>query len=141
MHSIKMGARALILAPSRELALQTLKFAKDLGKNTDLRLALIVGGDKMEDQFEQMASNPDIIVATPGRLLHLLMEMNLNLKTIEYLVFDECDRLFEMGFAEAINEILFKLSQDRQTLLFSATLPKKLVEFTKVFKLFIFRLG
>ena len=71
------------------------------------------------------------IIATPGRLLHLIIEMNLDLKSIQYVVFDEADRLFEMGFQVALSEILQRLPASRQTLLFSATLPKSLVEFAK----------
>jgi ATP-dependent RNA helicase DDX54/DBP10 len=73
----------------------------------------------------------DRIIATPGRLLHLIVEMNLDLKSVQYVVFDEADRLFEMGFETALNEILQRLPLTRQTLLFSATLPKSLVEFAK----------
>ncbi|KAJ3027933.1 ATP-dependent RNA helicase ddx54, partial [Rhizophlyctis rosea] len=130
-HSAKVGARGLILSPSRELAMQTLKFVKELGKYTDLRAIMLVGGDSMEDQFSAVASNPDIIVATPGRLMHLMIEMSLDIKTVEYVVFDEADRLFEMGFAEQLHEILFRLPEHRQTLLFSATLPRLLVDFAK----------
>ncbi len=75
--------------------------------------------------------NPSSIIATPGRLLHLVVEMNLDLKSIQYVVFDEADRLFEMGFDTALIEILKRLPSSRQTLLFSATLPKSLVEFAK----------
>lgn len=71
------------------------------------------------------------IIATPGRLVHLTVEMNLDLKSIQYVVFDEADRLFEMGFETALNEILNRLPTSRQTLLFSATLPRSLVEFAK----------
>jgi ATP-dependent RNA helicase DDX54/DBP10 len=71
------------------------------------------------------------IIATPGRLLHLIVEMNLDLKSVQYVVFDEADRLFELGFSTALHEILHKLPTSRQTLLFSATLPKTLVEFAK----------
>lgn len=71
------------------------------------------------------------IIATPGRLLHLIVEMKLDLKSVQYVVFDEADRLFEMGFETALNEILHRLPPTRQTLLFSATLPKSLVEFAK----------
>lgn len=120
-----------MLSPSRELALQTQKVAKELGKYTDLRSCIIVGGDSLEEQFSMIASNPDIIIATPGRLLHLIVEMNLDIKTVEYVVFDEADRLFEMGFAVQLHEILSRLPQSRQTLLFSATLPKLLVDFAK----------
>lgn len=131
MHSAKVGIRALILSPTRELALQTLKFSKQLGKHTDLRYAVVLGGDSMEQQFSDIHSNPDVVVATPGRLLHIVVEMELVLSTVKYLVFDEADRLFEMGFSEQLNEIISRLPDDRQTLLFSATLPKLLVEFAR----------
>ncbi|XP_060768263.1 ATP-dependent RNA helicase DDX54 [Neoarius graeffei] len=125
------GARALILTPTRELALQTMKFTKELGKFTRLKTALILGGDSMDDQFAALHENPDIIIGTPGRLMHVIMEMNLKLQNVEYVVFDEADRLFEMGFTEQLQEIIRRLPETRQTLLFSATLPKLLVEFAR----------
>lgn len=130
-HSAKVGARALILSPSRELALQTLKVVKDFGKGTDLKCVLLVGGDSLEEQFGFMTTNPDIVIATPGRFLHLKVEMSLSLSSIQYVVFDEADRLFEMGFAAQLTEILHALPLSRQTLLFSATLPTSLVEFAR----------
>lgn len=130
-HSVKVGARALIMSPSRELALQTLKVVKEFGKGTDLKCVLLVGGDSLEEQFGLMSTNPDIVIATPGRFLHLKVEMGLDLSSICYVVFDEADRLFEMGFATQLTEILHALPQSRQTLLFSATLPKSLVEFPR----------
>jgi ATP-dependent RNA helicase DDX54/DBP10 len=126
------GARALILSPTRELALQTLKFTKEIGKFTGLKAAVIVGGDDMDNQFAALHENPDIILATPGRLMHVCVEMGLQLNSVKYVVFDEADRLFEMGFKEQLHDILRRLSSDdRQTLLFSATLPKMLVDFAK----------
>ncbi|XP_072456470.1 ATP-dependent RNA helicase DDX54 isoform X4 [Notamacropus eugenii] len=130
-HSAQTGARALILSPTRELALQTMKFTKELGKFTGLKTALILGGDKMEDQFAALHENPDIIIATPGRLMHVAVEMNLKLQSVQYAVFDEADRLFEMGFAEQLQEIISRLPEDHQTVLFSATLPKLLMEFAR----------
>ncbi|CAK4034896.1 ATP-dependent RNA helicase dbp10 [Lecanosticta acicola] len=130
-HSAKVGARAIVLSPSRELALQTLKVVKEMGKGTDLRTTLLVGGDSLEEQFRSMASNPDIIIATPGRFEHLKVEMGLELSSVKYVVFDEADRLFEMGFAAQLTEIMHSLPSNRQTLLFSATLPKSLVEFAR----------
>ncbi|KAI0076110.1 DEAD-domain-containing protein [Panus rudis PR-1116 ss-1] len=150
-HSVTFGARALILLPTRELALQILKVGKELArgyhagegehagdkgsddnkKGQSLRWGLVVGGEGLDEQFEMITSNPDVIIATPGRLLHLIVEMNLDLKSIQYVVFDEADRLFEMGFETALTEILHRLPSTRQTLLFSATLPKSLVEFAK----------
>ncbi|KAK1328666.1 hypothetical protein QTO34_012240 [Cnephaeus nilssonii] len=127
-RSAQTGARALILSPTRELALQTMKFTKELGKFTGLKTALILGGT---NQFSALHENPDIIIATPGRLMHVAVEMNLKLQSVEYVVFDEADRLFEMGFAEQLQEIISRLPGGHQTLLFSATLPKMLVEFAR----------
>uniref|UniRef100_A0A671MCT9 RNA helicase n=1 Tax=Sinocyclocheilus anshuiensis TaxID=1608454 RepID=A0A671MCT9_9TELE len=125
------GARALVLTPTRELALQTMKFTKELGKFTGLKTALILGGDSMDDQFAALHENPDIIIGTPGRLMHVIKEMNLKLQAVEYVVFDEANRLFEMGFAEQLQEIIRRLPDARQTLLFSATLPKMIVDFAR----------
>ncbi|XP_058089942.1 putative DEAD-box ATP-dependent RNA helicase 29 isoform X2 [Magnolia sinica] len=131
-HLPQGGVRALILSPTRDLALQTLKFTKELGRYTDIRISLLVGGDSMESQFEELAQNPDIIIATPGRLMHHLAEIEgMSLRTVEYVVFDEADCLFGMGFAEQLHKILSQLSETRQTLLFSATLPSALAEFAK----------
>jgi ATP-dependent RNA helicase DDX54/DBP10 len=131
-HSTKIGVRAVVLSPTRELAVQTLRFTKLLSKFTSLKMALIVGGEGMDQQFEAIAANPDVLVATPGRLMHLLQEIpDFNLKAVEYVVFDEADRIFEMGFAEQLQEILKNMPTNRQTLLFSATLPKALVQFAR----------
>lgn len=151
-HAHTFGARAIILVPARELATQVVKVGKALvrgwtndaaqhagddvedssnGKGESLRWSLIVGGEGLDEQFEMISNNPDIIIATPGRLLHLIVEMSLSLSSVQYVVFDEADRLFELGFATALTEILARLPVSRQTLLFSATLPKSLVEFAK----------
>ncbi|GFR43623.1 hypothetical protein Agub_g4722, partial [Astrephomene gubernaculifera] len=131
-HSLKAGARAVILAPTRELALQTHKTVRELCRFTDLRTACLVGGDSMELQFEELAANPDIVVATPGRLAHHLEEVEgLSLRCVEYCVCDEADRMFEMGFISQVADLLRKMSPARQTLLFSATLPASLAEFAQ----------
>ncbi len=131
-HSTRIGVRAVVLSPTRELALQTLKFTKGLGRFTDLRFTALLGGESMDAQFRALADNPDVIIATPGRLVHMLKEVpGFGLKSVEYAVFDEADRLFEMGFAEQLRDILGRMPEQRQTLLFSATLPKLLVAFAK----------
>jgi ATP-dependent RNA helicase DDX54/DBP10 len=112
--------------------MQTYKFAKDMAKFTDIRIAPIIGGDGIEAQFDMLSEHPDVIVATPGRLMHHLREIStFKLKDVQMLVFDEADRLFEMGFAEQLNEIIRECPANRQTLLFSATMPKMLVQFTR----------
>lgn len=140
-HTHTVGVKSLILCPSRELALQILKVGKEIargwksdnegGQSEAIRWALIVGGEGLDEQFALMATNPDVVIATPGRLLHLAVEMNLDLKAVQYVVFDEADRLFEMGFAAQLQELLDRLPINRQTLLFSATLPKSLVDFAR----------
>lgn len=131
-HSTTLGVRGVVLSPTRELAVQTFKFAKDIAKFTDLNIINILGGDPIEAQFEALASRPDLIVATPGRLMHHLREIStFKLNNVQLLVFDEADRLFEMGFAEQLNEIVRECPTERQTLLFSATMPKALVQFSR----------
>lgn len=137
-HSSTVGVKSVILCPSRELALQILRVGKEIARGWKseeggeaIRWGLIVGGEGMDEQFALMATNPDILIATPGRLLHLAVEMNLDLRSVSYVVFDEADRLFEMGFATQLEEILQRLPSSRQTLLFSATLPKTLLDFAK----------
>lgn len=125
------GVRAVILSPSRELALQTYKQVKEFSRGTDLQSIVLIGGDSLEEDFGKMVSKPDVIVCTPGRFLHLKVEMQYDLSTVQYIVFDEADRLFEMGFAEQLNELLLALPPNRQSLLFSATLPRTLVDFAK----------
>ncbi|XP_030385268.1 ATP-dependent RNA helicase DDX54 [Scaptodrosophila lebanonensis] len=125
------GARALILSPTRELAVQTYKFIKELGRFMELKTILVLGGDSMDSQFSAIHTCPDVIVATPGRFLHLCVEMDLKLNSIDYVVFDEADRLFEMGFGEQLNETLHRLPSSRQMVMFSATLPKLLVDFAR----------
>ncbi|PAV83717.1 hypothetical protein WR25_25111 isoform B [Diploscapter pachys] len=135
LHKLKRretaGIRALLVSPTRELALQTFKVVKELGKFTGLRCAVLVGGDLIEEQFAAIHENPDILIATPGRLLHVVVEMNLRLSRVQLVVFDEADRLFEMGFQDQLIETLKRIPEGRQTLLFSATLPKLLVDFAK----------
>uniref|UniRef100_A0A1I7USR2 RNA helicase n=1 Tax=Caenorhabditis tropicalis TaxID=1561998 RepID=A0A1I7USR2_9PELO len=125
------GIRALMVSPTRELALQTFKVVKELGRFTGLRCACLVGGDVLEEQFSTIHENPDILLATPGRLLHVIVEMDLRLSHVQYVVFDEADRLFEMGFQDQLTETLKRIPESRQTILFSATLPKMLVDFAK----------
>lgn len=129
-HSPTVGVRGVVLSPTRELAQQTLKVAQQMSHFTDLRYCLIVGGDSVHAQWGALSDNPDVIIATPGRLMHHLEEIDdFKLDRVECLVLDEADRLFELGFADQIREIMRSVSPSRQTLLFSATLPKMLIDF------------
>lgn len=130
-HSVSVGFRAVVLSPTRELAMQTAKFCRQLGRFTGLRCCLLVGGQAMETQFEHLANNPDVVIATPGRLMHHILEAELSLSRVQFLVFDEADRLFELGFAEQLHKILEGTPVSRQCLLFSATLPAQLVSFSR----------
>lgn len=130
----KSEIRALILSPTRELATQTFKFVREFSKFTNLISKLIIGGESISRDFETVTSCPDILVATPGRLAHVLVEMKQKLSGLEVVVLDEADRLFEPGFKELeqVNEICRRMPDSKQTLLFSATMPQKLADFTKV---------
>ena len=125
----KVGIKALILSPTRELSQQIWKFAKELGHFLPFKFALLTGGDKIEKHFSLIHSAPDFIIATPGRLLHLLMEMELKLESVSYVVLDEADRLFELGFSDSLQEMFARIPREKQLLLFSATLPQMLAEF------------
>ncbi|KAL3934498.1 MAG: hypothetical protein SGBAC_009796 [Bacillariaceae sp.] len=129
----KPGTRGLVLSPTRELSLQTLKVLKKLSHFTEIRSIGIHGGEGMEQQFNQLSNRPDVIVATPGRLAHHLEEVpDFNLKDCQICILDEADRLLEMGFAMQLRQIAKALPQDRcQNVALSATMPKMLIEFTK----------
>ena len=131
-HSNAFGCRALVLSPTRELAIQLYSHYQTLAKYTNLRAILLVGGDSLDEQFGAFSSNPDVIFATPGRLLHMLVEMDRKLP-VEFLIYDEVDRLFEQGFSVQLHEISERLpsSSKRTTGFFSATLPNNVLEFTQ----------
>jgi superfamily II DNA/RNA helicase len=130
-HETTIGVRAVVLSPTRELALQTADVVRALMQFTDLRACVLVGGERIESQFSDLSANPDIIIATPGRLMQMLIETDMSLREVRFVVFDECDRLFEMGFAEQINQMLTRLPESRQMALFSATLPTEMVSFAR----------
>lgn len=128
------GVRAIVLSPTRELSLQTLRVLKKLAHFTNIQSIGIHGGEGMESQFNALSSKPDVIIATPGRLAHHLSEIpDFNLKDCQICILDEADRLLEMGFAMQIRQIARSLPQEQrcQKVLLSATMPKTLVEFTK----------
>jgi len=118
--------QALILAPTRELALQTLTTIEKLGRSRRVSATVIVGGADMQAQVRGLRQRPEILIATPGRLLDHMWNGTISLTSIKMLVLDEADRMLDMGFAPQINQILDALPEERQTLLFSATLPTDL---------------
>ena len=123
---------ALILTPTRELALQVLKALKDLTSNkNNLDSALIIGGDSIQKQLRQL-KRARLVVGTPGRMQDHLRRKSLKLNKFDFLVLDETDRMLDMGFVDDIKSIIEKLPT-HQTLLFSATLPKKIADIAKKF--------
>lgn len=125
------GAKALILAPTRELAEQINDVIKELAPRTGLKSVTIYGGVSHGKQISDLRGKPQIIVACPGRLLDHMSGRTIDLKGIEYLVLDEADRMCDMGFLPDIKKIISKIPTERQTLLFSATMPEEIRELTR----------
>jgi ATP-dependent RNA helicase RhlE len=117
------GTRALILAPTREIALQTQAFIELFGKVHNLTSAVLIGGVKMKPQLDALHAKPDVIVATPGRLLDHINRRTVSVDKTEILVLDEADHMLDLGFLPQMKEILRRLPRERQTLMFSATMP------------------
>src|SRR5450631_3837945 len=118
--------RCLVLEPTRELAAQVETAFRDYGRFTDLRVSVVHGGVGYGKQREEAARGMDIVTATPGRLLDLLEQGSLNFRHVSILVLDEVDRMLDMGFLPDVRRIVEQISTDRQTLLFSATLPPEI---------------
>nr|WP_276521589.1 DEAD/DEAH box helicase [Shewanella sairae] len=123
--------KVLVLAPTRELAVQVNTNVSQYAINTDITSLVIYGGVSIDAQAAKLASGVDVIVATPGRLLDHVRRGSLNLSTIEHLVFDEADRMLDMGFMDEISAILKQLPAKRQTLLFSATFSGAIFDLSK----------
>ncbi|WMO13312.1 DEAD/DEAH box helicase [Pseudoalteromonas piscicida] len=128
LHSMLIGAtqgeksvRALILTPTRELAQQVAEHTEKLVVNTNLNVVCLYGGANIGPQEKRLRAGVDVVVATPGRLLDHLIKGTLTLKNIQHLVFDEADRMLDMGFMGEIKRIMRTMPLKRQTLLFSAT--------------------
>ena len=127
----KRAVKALILTPTRELAIQIGESITDYGKHTGIKQAIIFGGVKQGVQTDQLQAGVDILVATPGRLLDLIRQGYVNLSSITHFVLDEADRMLDMGFIADIRRLLPMLPVKRQTLFFSATMPKDIVNLSK----------
>jgi ATP-dependent RNA helicase RhlE len=117
------GPRALILAPTRELAIQIADEFAQYGRALDLSQTVIIGGVGQHPQVKALARGVDILIATPGRLLDLLSQRRVRLDAVEVLVLDEADRMLDMGFVRDVRKIVAALPKARQSLLFSATMP------------------
>ena len=118
--------RALVLTPTRELAIQVGGSIKAYARRVSLRCTVVHGGVRINPQIERLRRGIDILVATPGRLLDLAGQRHLNLSRIEFLVFDEADRMLDLGFSEEISEILDRVPNKRRTMLFSATYAQQI---------------
>ncbi|HQH29137.1 MAG TPA: DEAD/DEAH box helicase, partial [Oligoflexia bacterium] len=118
--------RALILTPTRELAQQIGESIERYGRYLKLHSAILVGGVAQGPQVQALRRRPEIIVATPGRLLDLLNQGYVKLSAVEFFVLDEADRMLDMGFLPDVRRVLGALSPKRQTMLFSATMPKEI---------------
>src|SRR6185436_18136720 len=120
-----------VLSPTRELSGQILESFRTYGRHLRLASALAIGGVSMGGQVRSLLGGVEVLVATPGRLLDLVQSNGVKLNQVEFFVLDEADRMLDMGFINDIRKIVAKLPLERQTLLFSATMPKDIAELAK----------
>jgi len=122
------GGKGLIILPTRELALQVNEAIQKIGSQFGIKTAVLIGGTPIRPQIREISYNPHIIIGTPGRIIDHIEQRTLNLRDVTILVLDEADRMFDMGFAPQINKILQVVPKNRQTMLFSATMPDGIVK-------------
>ncbi|SHH01770.1 DEAD/DEAH box helicase [Marivita hallyeonensis] len=126
-------AKALILAPTRELVNQIAENLRAMTQKTKLRVTVVVGGQSINKQIHQLQRGTDVLVATPGRLIDLMDRRAVDLGQVRHLVLDEADQMLDMGFIHALRRIAPKLGTPRQTMLFSATMPKQMEELSRAY--------
>lgn len=126
------GPIALVLAPTRELAVQIQQECSKFGANSRIRNTAIYGGAPKGPQIRDLQRGVEVVIATPGRLIDMLESGKTNLKRVTYLVMDEADRMLDMGFEPQIRKIVGQIRPDRQTLMFSATWPKDVQKLANV---------
>jgi ATP-dependent RNA helicase RhlE len=126
-------ARALILAPTRELVNQIAESLRVFTQKTPIKVATVVGGQSIGRQISTLAKGVDILVATPGRLIDLMDRRAIRLDTVQHLVLDEADQMLDLGFIHALRKIAPQLGTPRQTMLFSATMPKQMEELSQAY--------
>ncbi len=119
----EVGGQGLVVLPTRELALQVDEVFQQVGRSLNLRTVVLIGGTGLGLQKEKLRRKPHVVIATPGRLLDHLEQKNLTLQHVRIAVFDEADRMLDMGFMPQVRRILAALPRERQTMLFSATMP------------------
>ncbi len=120
--------RALILTPTRELAIQIAESFENYGDKTNLKYEVIFGGVSQNSQVKSLRSGVDVLIATPGRLLDLISQNFVQLNLLQFFVLDEADRMLDMGFLNDVKKIITKIPQKRQSLFFSATMPDPIVK-------------
>lgn len=121
------GKQGLVVVPTRELALQVNGVFNKIGMPLGMRTAVLIGGESIGRQIQALRRNPQIVIGTPGRIIDHLGQKTVSFKSIAVLVLDEADRMLDMGFAPQLNRILQVLPRERQTMLFSATMPQNIV--------------
>ena len=127
----KPQIRVLMLCPTRELASQIRDNIEEYARHLDIRSMVMFGGVSQRPQVKLLRQGVDILIATPGRLLDLIGQGHVNLSSVQFLVLDEADRMLDMGFIRDIRKILALIPEDRQSLLFSATMPSSIVELSR----------
>ena len=123
--------QGLILLPTRELALQVDEVLQKIGRSLGLRTVVLIGGESIKPQIQKLIRQPHVIVATPGRLIDHLQQKTVTLQNVKIIVLDEADRMLDIGFMPQIREILKQAPSERQTLMFSATMPGAITELAK----------
>jgi len=125
--------RALILLPTRELAVQVDEALRSVGTPLGIKTAVLIGGEPIRKQLHALDRKPQILLATPGRLIDHLEQKTVSLKEVSVVVLDEADRMLDMGFAPQLKRILAVLPRERQTMLFSATMPETIVSMARAY--------
>lgn len=125
------GKHELVVVPTRELALQASDVIRRVGTPLGIRTAVLIGGEPIGRQIQALRGNPHIVIGTPGRIIDHLEQKTISLKQVGVLVLDEADRMLDMGFAPQLKRILSVLPHERQTMLFSATLPTNILRITQ----------
>lgn len=127
----RVGPRCLVLTPTRELAIQVAESFSTYGRGTSIKVAVVFGGVAIGPQKTALRRRPEILVATPGRLLDLMGQGDVDLSGVDVFILDEADRMFDMGFIHDIRKVVAKIPTERQTLLFSATMPDEIANLAK----------
>ncbi|MCH8028121.1 MAG: DEAD/DEAH box helicase [candidate division Zixibacteria bacterium] len=127
----QLKGQGLVLLPTRELAIQVNESLHSVGKSVGFSSAVVIGGAPEGPQKKLLKKEPRVIIATPGRLVDFLEQRALSLSAVKILVLDEADRMLDMGFAPQLNKILRAIHKERQTMLFSATMPKEILELAR----------